>query len=300
MKALSGWRDRFAQLREAQRAVYGINRRNVDLVYAHNRRADYPIADDKLLAKRCLEAAGVPVTPTLHVCRGLHELPQSLAFLREHEHFVVKPARGGGGNGILVVGARAGEGWQKVGGAPLAEAQLHEHIAAILFGAWSRGALEDEAFIERRVEAHSFYRDLWPDGLCDVRVLTLRGVPFMAMLRVPTQRSGGRANLHQGGLGLAVALETGEIVRAFSGGEVIERHPDTGAPLCGVQVPRWAETVEVARAAAAAVPLGYLGVDIVVDAVQGPVVLEINARPGIEIQNVQGRGLGPDIERYVL
>ena len=38
-------------------------------------------------------------------------------------------------------------------------------------------------------------------------------------------------------------------------------------------------------------PLGYLGVDLVVDAKLGPQVLEINVRPGLEIQNVNAMGL---------
>ena len=30
--------------------IVGINRRNVELVYAYNRRKDYPLVDDKILA----------------------------------------------------------------------------------------------------------------------------------------------------------------------------------------------------------------------------------------------------------
>ncbi len=46
-----------------------------------------------------------------------------------------------------------------------------------------------------------------------------------------------------------------------------------------------------ARNASHAIPLGYIGVDICIDQTRGPLVLEVNGRPGIEIQNVQKRGL---------
>jgi alpha-L-glutamate ligase-like protein len=283
--------------RSERSEVYGINRRNADLVYAHNPRRHYPIADDKLLGKQHLVAAGVPVPETLAVCEGLFAIPGVLARLERAEHFVVKPANGSGGNGILVVCERVGEGaWRRPSGATLSIDDLQRHLASIILGAFSR-KLDDRAFVESRIEAHPVLRDLWREGLCDLRILTLQGRPVMAMVRVPTAMSGGRANLHQGGIGLAVDLDTGRTVRALHRRRPITHHPESGAALLGIEMPLWQEVLEVSRRAAAAVPLGYLGVDVVVDIERGPMVLEINARPGIEIQNVHGRGLGAALER---
>ena len=273
--------------------VYGINRRNVDLVYAHNRRDDYRLADDKLIAKQLLESAGVAVPKTLAVCRGLFEVEPAIEMLSDKEDFVVKPADASGGLGILVAGRRIEPGrWRRVGGGTIDLEGLRFHLANIVFGAFSRGELQDQAFVEERVQAHSVVAALWDEGLSDIRVLTLRRKPMMAMLRVPTALSGGRANLHQGGLGLAIDLESGEVTRAVCSGELVTRHPDNGIALTGFAIPYWSEVLEVAERAAAAVPLGFLGVDIVLDETRGPLVLEINARPGIEIQNVHGSGLG--------
>ena len=277
--------------------LFGINRRNVELVYANNERHDYPIADDKLVFKGLMEGAAIPVPETLCVCEGLFAIAPALATLSEQDQFVVKPANGAGGQGILVVGARLERGrWLRAGGAALDSHELRRHLAHIVFGTYSN-ELEDRAFVERRVVPHDVFQALWADGLCDVRIITLRATPVIAMLRVPTRESEGRANLHQGGLGIAVDLDTGRTVRAVQRGRAIQHHPDSGVPLVGVELPSWAEILDVARRVAGAVPLGYLGVDIVVDRDRGPLALEINARPGLEIQNVHGLGLKVALRR---
>ncbi len=282
----------------ARRAeLVGMNQRNIELVYAENPRRHFPLADDKLLTKLELARAGVPTPETLAICPGLFAIPQVLASIVEREEFVVKPASGAAGNGILVVGQRAERGvWRLAGGRMITLDQIRAHLAQIVFGAFANTS-EDRGFVERRVTPHPLFSELWPDGLSDVRVLVLRGEPFMAMVRVPTARSGGRANLHQGALALAVDLCSGRSVRAVHRRQVIERHPDTGVPLVGIELPRWDEIVTIAKRAAAAVPLGYLGVDVVVDREHGPLVLEINVRPGLEIQNVHGRGLNAALKR---
>ncbi len=310
------WLERLlADFRRRRGDLYGMNRRNIDLVYRHNRRRDYPLADDKLLAKQTLQAAGVAVAETLAVCDGLFAIPSTLERLDHEQDFVVKPANGSGGDGILVVGERlhstqveldrhfgprGGElietSWQRAGGGTVTREELHQHLAHIVFGAFSREA-EDRAFVERRVRPHPVFQELWADGLCDVRVITVETVPTIAMVRVPTAMSHGRANLHQGGIGLAVDLPSGITFRAVHRRQPIERHPENGGRLIGIQLPDWSRLLEVAVRAAEAVPLGYLGVDLVVDVEHGPLVLEINARPGLEIQNVNGIGLGGALGR---
>ncbi|MBI5488173.1 MAG: hypothetical protein HY905_12645 [Deltaproteobacteria bacterium] len=284
-----GWRE----LLRRREALVGINRRNLELVDPHNERRHYPLADDKLLAKNVLAAAGVAVPRTVTVCERVADVPAVLATLGVLDEFVVKPARGSGGDGIVVAVGRASPGvWKLAGGGELAESDLRRHLAEIVFGAYALwGGLGDRALVEERIEPHEFLHGLWPHGLPDVRVITLGGVPFVAMVRVPTSRSGGRANLHQGGVGVAVDVATGRMTRAVLAGEQVERHPDTGRALTGAAVPCWPQIVGLARRASRAVPLGYLGVDIVLDRTGRALVLELNVRPGLEIQNVHGRGL---------
>ncbi len=243
-------------------------------------------------------AAGVPVAQTVAICDGLYAVTDVVEKVRNTGDIVAKPANASGGDGILVLGSRQDDGWRASGGRLVTDDDLEQHLANIVFGAYAK-ELDDRAFIEERIFAHPKLQSWSPDGLCDVRLLFLRGEPLMAMLRVPTRVSGGRANLHQGGVGVAIDLATGRTTRAVVREQVTDVHPDTGAELVGYDLPDWEQTLEVGRRAAGCVPLGYLGVDIVLDADRGPLVLEMNARPGLEIQNVNGRFLGPKVDRVL-
>jgi alpha-L-glutamate ligase-like protein len=221
----------------------------------------------------------------------LFEVDRTLARLADEQNFVVKPAGGSGGDGILVLGERGPDGWSTPKGRPVGVMELRRHLANITFGSFSK-QLEDHALIERRIRPHPLYDAFWPDGVCDLRVIVLRGQPILSMVRVPTRRSGGRANLHQGGIGVAVDVASGTTYRAVSQGRALEHHPESGERLVGRKLPHWDTCVDIARRCSSASPLGYLGVDLCVDAEAGPLVLELNVRPGLEIQNVCARRLG--------
>ncbi|MBT9560527.1 MAG: hypothetical protein IV100_31170 [Myxococcales bacterium] len=267
--------------------VLGINRRNVDFVKTRNRRSDFPVADDKLLAKRILAAAGIPVSETLTTFEAFYEIRELKQRIAAFDTFAVKPARGSGGNGIVVVVSRTPETFTTPSGRVLTLSELTKHVADIVYGVYSldRG---DQAIVEPLLRPSPFFAALYPKGLSDVRVICVDDEPVLSMIRVPTFVSDGRANLHQGALGLGLDLATGQVIRGWSRGRLAETHPDTGVPVVGMTVPDWPIILDIARRTARAVPLKYLGIDIVVDAVRGPLVLEINARPGLEIQNVTG------------
>jgi alpha-L-glutamate ligase-like protein len=267
--------------------VMGINRRNLELVRRRNQRRHFPLADDKLLTKEVLAAAGVPVAPSLSVFSSFAELGHLAERIDGLDEFVIKPASASGGRGIVVIAGRDGDGWRTAGGRWIGFDELRRHVADIVFGVYTLDR-SDRAIIEPRLHPHPFFADLWPHGLSDVRIILTDDAPTMSMIRVPTRASEGRANLHQGALGLGLDLETGCTIRAWHRKRPIATHPDSGSPLLGLQVPGWSALLDIARRVAAALPLKYLGLDLVVDRNLGPLVLEVNARPGLEIQNVTG------------
>lgn len=290
MNMLSKWRARLDEIWSRADEVLSMNRRNLHFIYPRNPRKHFPIADDKLLAKEILVPAGVPMPQTYRIYSYFFELQKLGQELSAYRDFVIKPAQGSGGNGIIVIAGRDAEGnWVGVGGKVYTLFDLQKHITDILYGIYSFD-LGDRAIIESRVEQHPEMQALSPLGLADVRIILCDEQPVMSMTRVPTKQSNGKANLHQGAVGVAIDIETGITTHGRFLGADADVHPDTGIALAGRQIPHWPEIREVALRAARAVPLKYLGVDIVVST-QGPMLLEINVRPGLEIQNVNQRGM---------
>ncbi len=283
------------EILDSSMSVMGINRRNRNWVLRLNPRRYFPLADDKLQTKRLLESAGVSVPPTITTFGSFFELSDLEHRLAGSDEFVVKPARGRAGQGILVVTGRNGSRFRLSGGSVIDLGQLRRHIADIVFGVYAFDKA-DVALVEKRIEPSGFFGQLCPEGLPDVRVVVVENKAVAAMIRIPTRRSGGRANIHQGAVGLGLDLASGRTTRAWHGRRYIDEHPDTGMRITGIEVPGFQALLSTALKAAKVVPLGYLGVDIVVDRDMGPLVMEVNARPGLEIQNVCGEGLRAILE----
>ncbi len=273
--------------------VLGINRRNHEYTLRWNPRSLYPTVDDKLATKRLCQAAGIPIPGLIAVARRQGDVREMIAQLQGLSHFVLKPDHGAMGNGILVVRSHEGGRWQRAGGRPLTSEDLRYHAASIISGLYALGGQPDVAFVEELLEVHPALAAISCDGVPDVRVIVHRGIPIMSMTRLPTVRSRGRANLHQGAIGAGVELATGRILYAVLDGTPIARHPDTDNPVLDVVVPSFARVLEIAVAASDQTGLGYVGADVVVDARRGPVVLELNARPGLAIQAANRAGLLP-------
>lgn len=283
----------FGGRRLSKLGVLGMNHRNAACILDHNQRSLYPIVDDKLRMQRLCATIGVP-TPAVYAEIGApSELREFTTRLGKQDDFVIKPNRGSGGRGILVVVGREQDVFLRHNGERLQIDQIRQHISDILSGMYSLGGRPDEALIQQRVLLHPSFEPICFKGIPDIRVVLYRNEPAMAMLRLPTKESNGRANLHQGGIGAGVELESGRTNHAVQRNRFVAQHPDTGQALVGHQVPYWEQVLEMSRRVARAVGLGYVGVDIVIDARQGPLLLEANARPGLAIQIANGKGLLP-------
>ena len=275
--------------------VLGMNSRNRNYVNRLNSTELLDLAADKLRSKDVLQEHGVPVAKTYAVCRSFRELPEFVQTLSDLGAFALKPNRGSQGNGIMIIRGRDGKDFVTASGKTRTAEDLSRHVGEILNGSFSQSGDEDYAYVEPLLSQHSELSALSDFGLSDIRVILHKQRPVSAMLRLPTEKSGGKANLHQGAIGLAIDIETGKVTNAALKGTTTPEPPDTGAELSGFKIPKWRQIVDIAIAAAEAVPLGYIGVDICIDEDRGPLVLEVNGRPGIEIQNVQQKGLVEDL-----
>ena len=175
---------------------------------------------------------------------------------------------------------------------------LGYHISNILSGMYSLGGIPDCALIEYRVNFDPLLAELSQLGVPDIRIVVFRGVPVMAMIRAPTRLSDGKANLHQGAVGVGVDMVTGRTCNGIWRECRVDEHPDTGGELAGLGIPHWDDILTLAARCNDMVGMGYIGVDIVLDRDLGPLMLELNARPGLSIQLATRTGLLPRL-RYL-
>jgi alpha-L-glutamate ligase-like protein len=276
--------------------ILSMNCRNARYILDHNPRALFPIVDDKLKMRDLSVRIGVPTPEVFAAVASFGKLKDLNALLRDRQEFVVKPNCGSGGRGILVIAARQEQDFLRHNGEKITIDDLRQHFSDTLSGMYSLGGQADVALLQQRVHLHPAFKMVSYKGIPDIRVVLYKNKPALAMLRLPTRASGGRANLHQGGLGAGIDLASGVTHHAVVHGRTITVHPDTGASLIGLQVPFWRRILDMSAKVAAAVGLGYVGVDIVVDADHGPMLLEANARPGLAIQMANGLGLRRRLE----
>lgn len=282
----------FKIFRELQKkGVLSINQRNKDFVLKYNAREYYPLVDDKLQTKRLALKAGIAVPKLYAQIETEHQIKKIESILEPFQDFVIKPAHGSGGDGILVITGKVGHRYRQINGKLISPQELSYHLSRLLSGAYSLGGHHDYAIIEQRVIVDPIFNSISFQGVPDVRVITLLGYPVMSMLRLPTRSSGGKANLHQGAIGAGIDIHSGLTLHAVSQNEIVEYHPDTMQPTSHVQIPYWDEILQIAASCYELTGMGYLGVDIVLDAQEGPLMLELNARPGLNIQIANQEGL---------
>ncbi|MBB5015552.1 alpha-L-glutamate ligase-like protein [Rehaibacterium terrae] len=271
--------------------LMGIGQRNADYVLMYNPRKFYPRVDDKLLTKKLAIAAGLPVPDLYAVVREEHEIAELHDRLKEREQFVVKPAHGSGGDGILVIVGRRGDKYRRANGHLMSREEFEHHLSNGLSGLFSLGGQPDHLIVEYCVQFDPIFDQVSFKGVPDVRIIVFLGYPVMAMIRLPTRLSDGKANLHQGAIGVGIDIPSGKTKRGVWGTEIIREHPDTEHSIVGLEIPHWDRLLEMAARCYELSGLGYVGVDFVLDRNKGPLILELNARPGLSIQIANGNGL---------
>lgn len=282
------------------RKLLGMNARNLDYIRPFNRKKAKRLADDKLLSKRVLAKNAIPVPKLLAKIRSIEEL-ENFDWSCLPSSFVLKPNKGFGGGGILVVyGKKKNQDntWIKADGSTVTVQDIKNHILNILDGAFSLSNMPDTAFFEERLTLLKLFKPYAYKGVPDIRVIVFNRIPVMAMLRLPTKVSGGKANLQQGGIGVGIDLASGVTTTAVLGkGKIIEYVPETRMLLSGIKIPYWKNILLLAVKAQEVSGMGYLGADVAIDRERGPVFLEINARPGLSIQVANLSGLRERLER---
>lgn len=278
----------------------GKNARN-QIYLKYNQPSGRRIADSKLRTKKFLLDRGFPI-PKLYAIFENNDQVQKFTWQDLPGNFVLKPSEGYGGEGIIVVRKKTGRSdeWELMDGSRVDVGFLQLHALDILAGKYSLHGSQDKAFIEERIKINKAFSKFTFQGTPDVRMLVFNKVPIMAMLRLPTKESHGKANLHQGAVGVGIDMATGITTFGVMHNQTIRSVPETKRKLNGIRIPYWEKIMELAIKIQEAIPnLGYLAIDFVIDQEKGPMILELNARPGLSIQIANRAGLRRRLERVI-
>lgn len=295
-------------LNNKYKEILGVNRRNQEYIRPYNSNKAKDIADNKILTKRILSRNGIQTPEVYKLIRNRKQL-EFLNWESLPKSFVIKPNKGTGGSGIVIFyGKKKGElAWIRPNGSVMSKNDIAIHIANILEGRYSMGNKNDIAIIEERVKTDPFLKQYSYKGVPDLRIICFNGVPVMAMTRIPTKRSNGTANLHSGAICTGIDIATGITTYSMQMNlksplddiyEDIEATTDLkeNKKLSGIAIPNWNEILEIALKCQKVSKIGFIGVDITIDADKGPVVFELNARPGLGIQVANKAGLRSRLE----
>lgn len=278
--------------------ILGLNARTQLFSYKYNKARGKGIAASKLSTKKALSKKDIQVPETYAVFKEPRDV---LKFDWETlpDSFALKPNKGLGGQGIIVVKKRSKEkgAWITTQRTKVKIDDLRLHVLDILEGAFSIHNVPDIAYIEEFVGRHKAFRKYAFRGTPDIRVIVFNKVPIMSMLRLPTKESGGRANLHQGAIAVGIDIATGITTKAYWKKKFIKYKPSTKRKLNGIKIPKWTSILEMAVECSDTTKLGYVGVDIVLHPEKGPMVLELNYQPGLQIQLANVAGLKKRLER---
>lgn len=279
----------------SNKGILGLNARNLLYIKPYNPRKAVAFADDKLKTKAFLAARGVPVAKIYARIENRDQL-RTFDFKSLPDECVLKPNYGFGGEGIIILKGRKNGQFLEQGKRPITEEAMREHIEDILDGKFSVNGREDTAFFEKILVTDRCFAPFHPAGLPDIRIVVFNLVPVMAMLRIPTVESGGKANVHQGGIGIGIDLSKGTTTYATQYNKIIHQLPHGGSPS-GIAIPGWQDILLIASKIQYITNIGYIAVDLTIDADMGPALLEVNARAGLMVQIANLAPLRARLER---
>lgn len=282
----------FSNYWKNRKKILGINERNLKYVSRYNNSKAKAIADDKILTKKVLKKAEIPTPTLIRVIKDPNDL-RKLDFNSLPNSFVLKPVTGLEGGGIEIFYNRDKNGnWIRADKSKITPNDLYHHCLDILGGRYSMNHEPDKILIEERVKIYHDFKYYSYKGTPDIRIIVFNNIPIMAYIRLATKESSGKANLAQGAIGVGIDIAKGRTTTAIKGkAGLIEFVPGTKIRLSGLRIPYWNKILEYSIRAQKATNLRFAAIDFLLDRELGPLVVEMNARPGLSIQLANEDGL---------
>ncbi len=253
----------------------------------------------KLKTKELMLSAGNPTASLYHIFSSRKEL-ETIHWESIPVPFVIKPVNGLAGKGIWIITKKIAQEsvWRNNFDEAITKEDLDLHVQNVLDGEYSTWGRNHRCLVEEMIPVHPTLAKYTYKGTPDIRVIVFNSVPVMAMARIPTEESGGKANLDQGAIGLGIDMASGATTHGIHGKSgYITHFPHIKKKVNGILIPEWQRLLEVAVRAADAAGYKYMGADLFIHPEKGPMIVELNGYPGLSIQLANKAGLKRRLER---
>ncbi len=297
------------------------NARNLLYIKKFNDKKSIRLANNKIKTKSFLSARWIPFAKTYATIKDRKELFDIDFSNLPNKEFVIKPNKWSKGKWIYITKylwtVERNEKWEvrnifdkakiyvnkiadKIQNLPnlphyyeiwwkmVDDNTFRRYILDNLDGKNSMTIWWDKVIVEEKIRAGEWFDKFCKHWLADIRVIVFNLVPVSAMVRMPTHKSEGKANLAKWWIWLGIEIWTWEIKTMFENQKIYKwKFKPEFKELKNQRLPYWDDILFLSSKIQYFVNLWYLALDWVITD-DGPKLLEINARAGLEVQNISG------------
>ena len=303
--------------------ILWLNARNLIFIRKFNPKKNMRLISNKYKTKLFLEKRGIPVPLTYTHITNRKELFEFDFNSLQQSSFVTKPNKWSKGRGISIIkqiihdNTHNQKTWlpstwlakrsdrrkqryeqiifrwmpvfsytYKIGKKTLSDRLFKQWLLWILDGQHTTGDQEDTILVEEKIEPGLWFEQFCEYGLADIRVICFNMIPIAAMLRIPTKKSKGKANLAQWGIVLWIDMSTGKVTSLSLRWKLYKKSfPQIYSHFFGQMIPWRKDILLFSATVQYFLNIWFLWLDWVITP-DGPKLLEANARSWLEIQNI--------------
>lgn len=295
------------------------NARNLLYIKKFNNKKSIRLANNKLETKRFLWERGIPFAKTYAVIKDRKELTKFNFLNLPKNEFVIKPNHWSKWNWIYICKTLEEKPeiqnkktwlntlfkmgfledryficiWKKTVG----EIEFKRYLTDIITWKHSMTTWDDKIIVEEILRPWEAFKEFCEFWLADIRVIVFNLVPVAAMIRIPTDKSDGKANLAAGWIWLWIEVWTGKITSMLFKWKIYTKtFPEKFKHFQHKQIPFRNDILFHSSKIQYFVNLWYLALDRVITNTW-PKLLEINARAWLEVQKITWTKLKKTLEK---
>ncbi len=266
------------------------NKRYLKYIKPFNPKKEMKLADSKFKTKKLLQDLDIPHPILLDVIKNRKQLKEYSFDKFIWRDFVVKPNKWSKWKWIMICHMIDEENI-KASWNIYNIYEFKKQVADILDWKYSLTLWNDKVLIEEKIipwDDYDIFCEFW---LADIRIITRKLVPVMAMLRYPTKESWWTANIAKWWIWFGIDIWSWKIISMYYDWKIYKKEfHEKYKNFQNKIIPYWDDILLFSAQIQYFTNIWYLWLDWTISK-KWPNLIEINARAGMEIQLVNGEWL---------